>query len=160
MEARPTFREQIQSNWAADKRVCLELNSEFDRLPHSLTNRQYANFHHDLRFSPQTTFNHAIVNATADLLCAIKINPICYADNAEGERVLENTTWYIHQYYPDIPIIGDVTNSNKGAAQMAFDRFGFDAVTVHPYLGHDTLAPFLAYPGKGLFVLCNTTNPD
>jgi len=107
-------------------------------------------------------FNRAIIDATRDLVCAYKPNLGFYeAQGVEGLEMLKETVDYI----PDgIPVIadakrGDIGNTAKGYAKAVFEILGFDAVTVSPYLGVDSLEPFAAYRDKGVFVLCRTSNP-
>lgn len=108
------------------------------------------------------TFNKAIIDATADLVCAYKPNLAFYeALGLQGWEALKRTAEYIPRA---IPIIGDakrgdVGNTAQAYARALFDFFGFDAVTVNPYLGSDSVAPFLEYQDKGVFVLCRTSNP-
>ncbi len=106
-------------------------------------------------------FNKAIIDATADLVCAYKPNLAFYeAQGIEGLSALKQTVDYI----PDmIPVIadgkrGDVGNTARVYAQALFVTFGFDAATVSPYLGHDSIAPFIDYADKGVFLLCRTSN--
>ncbi len=106
-------------------------------------------------------FNKAIVDATSDLVCAYKPNLAFYeALGIEGLRALEQTVAYI----PDsIPIIGDAKRGDIGStarayAKALFETFGFDAATVNPYLGRDSIEPFIEYKEKGVFILCRTSN--
>ena len=106
-------------------------------------------------------FNRAIVDATSDLVCAYKPNLAFYeALGTEGLRALEKTVTYI----PDaIPVIGDAKRGDIGStarayARALFETLGFDAATVNPYLGYDSLEPFIEYRGKGVFILCRTSN--
>ena len=106
-------------------------------------------------------FNRAIVDATSDLVCAYKPNLAFYeALGTEGLSALEKTVTYI----PDaIPVIGDAKRGDIGStarayARALFETLGFDAATVNPYLGYDSLEPFIEYRGKGVFILCRTSN--
>lgn len=106
-------------------------------------------------------FNKAVVDATADLVCAYKPNLAFYeALGLEGLRILRETI----EYMPDhIPIIGDgkrgdIGNTAKAYAKALFVTFGFDAATVNPYLGSDSVKPFIEYQDKGVFILCRTSN--
>ncbi len=107
------------------------------------------------------TFNKAIIDATCDLVCAYKPNLAFYeAFGAEGFAILEETIRYIPT---DIPIIGDakrgdIGNTAKAYAKALFSTFGFDATTVNPYLGFDSIQPFIEYQNKGIFILCRTSN--
>jgi orotidine-5'-phosphate decarboxylase len=106
-------------------------------------------------------FNKAIIDATADLVCAYKPNLAFYeAQGIEGLSALKQTVDYIPGM---IPVIadgkrGDVGNTARAYAQALFVTFGFDAATVSPYLGHDSIAPFTDYADKGVFLLCRTSN--
>lgn len=108
-------------------------------------------------------FNAAIVEATSDLVCAYKPNLGFYAAHgAAGIAALEETRRLLP---PGVPAIldckvGDIGSTAEAYARGFFDRWGFDAVTVNPYLGADSLAPFLARADRGVFVLCKTSNPD
>jgi orotidine-5'-phosphate decarboxylase len=107
-------------------------------------------------------FNEAIIAATSDLICAYKPNLAFYeALGIEGLEALLETIEYIPDH---IPIIGDakrgdIGNTAKAYARGLFDIFGFDAVTVNPYLGFDSIEPFLTYKDKEVFILCRTSNP-
>jgi len=106
-------------------------------------------------------FNKAIVDATADLACAYKPNLAFYeALGIDGLKVLQKTVEHIPDY---IPVIGDgkrgdIGNTAKAYAKALFETFGFDAATVSPYLGYDSVEPFLGYGDKGIFILCRTSN--
>jgi orotidine-5'-phosphate decarboxylase len=107
-------------------------------------------------------FNKAIIDATADLVCAYKPNIAFYeAVGTKGLDALKKTREYIPA---EIPVIidakrGDIGNTAKAYAQALFDNFNFDAVTVSPYLGYDSLEPFIQHRDRGVFILCRTSNP-
>jgi orotidine 5''-phosphate decarboxylase, subfamily 2 len=107
-------------------------------------------------------FNKAIVEATADLVCAYKPNLAFYeALGIDGLKLLQDTIGHIPGH---IPIIGDgkrgdIGNTAKAYAKALFVSFGFDAATVSPYLGFDSVEPFIEYRDKGVFILCRTSNP-
>ena len=107
-------------------------------------------------------FNKAIVEATADLVCAYKPNLAFYeALGINGLKLLQDTIGHIPGH---IPIIGDgkrgdIGNTAKAYAKALFVSFGFDAATVSPYLGFDSVEPFIEYRDKGVFILCRTSNP-
>lgn len=107
-------------------------------------------------------FNKAIIDATRDLVCAYKPNLAFYeALGIEGLTILDGTIKYIPG---DIPIIGDakrgdIGNTARAYARALFSVFGFDAATVNPYLGFDSIEPFISYQDKGIFILCRTSNP-
>lgn len=107
------------------------------------------------------TFNKAIIDATADLVCAYKPNIAFYeALGNHGLEALKCTRDYIPE---DIPVIvdakrGDIGNTARAYATALFDHFNFDATTASPYLGFDSLEPFINYRDKGVFILCRTSN--
>lgn len=107
-------------------------------------------------------FNRAIIEATADLVCAYKPNFAFYlAQGFEGLEALRKTVAAVPQ---GIPVIGDVKmgdigNTARAYAKACYEFFGFDAVTANSYLGGDALEPFLGYTDKEVFVLCRTSNP-
>ncbi len=106
-------------------------------------------------------FNKAIIDATFDLVCAYKPNLAFYEALDDGIDDLKRTIKYI----PDnIPVIGDakrgdIGNTAKAYAKALFSTYGFDAATVNPYLGFDSIEPFIEQWDKGIFILCRTSNP-
>jgi len=107
-------------------------------------------------------FGRAIIEATSDLVCAFKPNLAFY--EALGTGGLEALVRTLDAVPPDVAVIGDAKRGDVGSSSAAyaralFDHFRFDAVTVSPYLGHDSIEPFLDYAGRGVFVLCRTSNP-
>ena len=108
-------------------------------------------------------FCTAIIEATADLVCAFKPQ-IAYFAACGAEAALERVIEVIRDRAPHALVIldakrGDIGSTAERYAVEAFDRYGADAVTVNPYLGSDTLEPFLARPDRGAVVLCRTSNP-
>ena len=107
-------------------------------------------------------FNKAIIDATAGLVCAYKLNFAFYeALGAGGFEALKGSIDYIPH---DIPVIGDakrgdIGNTARAYATAIFDQLGCDAATVNPYLGSDSIEPFIEYKDKGVFILCRTSNP-
>ncbi len=133
--------------------LCVGLDPDLERLPESC---RQAN-------EPFFTFNRALIEATADLVCAYKPQMAHYAAcGAEAELLA--TIDHIRENYPEIPVIldakrGDIGSTAKKYALEAFARYQADAVTVNPYLGGDSLEPFLDYADKGVIILCRTSNP-
>ena len=106
-------------------------------------------------------FNKAIIEATADLVCAYKLNLAFYeALGNEGLDALKQTVSYIPDEIPAIGDAkrGDIGNTARAYARSIFDNFNFDATTVNPYLGFDSVEPFIRYREKGVFILCRTSN--
>lgn len=107
-------------------------------------------------------FNRVVIEATHDLVCAYKPNFAFYeALGSEGLRALEATLELIPAHVPTIGDAkrGDVPNTARLYAKALFETWNFDSATVSPYLGLDSLAPFLAWEGKGVWVLCRNSNP-
>ena len=148
------FMAKLAQAWARnDSLVCVGLDPEIERFPSRIAGHA----------SPIFQFNKAIIDATADLVCAYKPQFAHYAAY-EAEDQLERTIEYIHRNHPHVPVIldakrGDVGNTAERYAIEAFERYGADAVTVNPYLGGDSLEPFLKYEDKGVIILCRTSNP-
>ena len=116
-----------------------------------------------LGFASYAEFNQAIIEATADYVCAYKPQFAHYA-SVGRERDLEATIAAIRRYRHDIPVIldakrGDIGNTAIQYAREAFERYQADAVTVNPYMGLDTLEPFVRYADRGVIVLVKTSNP-
>jgi orotidine-5'-phosphate decarboxylase len=147
------FRSRLEAAWArSDSLLCVGLDPEIERFPRAIAGGP----------APIFEFNRAIIDATADLVCAYKPQIAHYAA-CRGEDQLERTIDYIHQRHPGIPVIldakrADVGNTAKRYAIEAFERYGADSVTVNPYLGLDSLEPFLAYEDRGTIILCRTSN--
>jgi orotidine-5'-phosphate decarboxylase len=136
-----------------DSLVCVGLDPEIERFPARIR----------AEASPIFQFNRAIIDATADLVCAYKPQFAHYAAY-EAEDQLERTIEYIHRVHPGVPVIldakrGDIGNTAERYAIEAFERYGADAVTVNPYLGGDSLEPFLRHSERGIVILCRTSNP-
>ncbi len=148
------FIEQLTRAWErSDSLACVGLDPEIERFPRHIAAEP----------SPIFQFNRAIIDATADLVCAYKPQFAHYAA-CEAEDQLERTIEYIHKTHPGVPVIldakrGDVGNTAERYAIEAFERYGADAVTVNPYLGGDALEPFLRHADKGVAILCRTSNP-
>jgi len=126
--------------------LCVGLDPEPERLPDKVSVFQ---------------FNQAIIDATANLVCAYKLNLAFYeALGNDGLDALKRTVEYVP---PGIPVIGDakrgdIGNTAKAYAKAMFAYFNFDATTVNPYLGFDSIDPFIQYQDKGVFILCRTSN--
>lgn len=108
-------------------------------------------------------WNRSVIEATADLVCCYKPNIAFYEALGQPGMALLRAT--IAAIPPEIPVLldakrGDVGSTAAAYARACFEELGVDAVTLSPYLGEDSIAPFAAYPDKGLFVLCHTSNPS
>lgn len=109
------------------------------------------------------SFCREIVDATADLVCAFKPQ-IAYFAAHRAEDQLEQLIRHIHENHPGTPVIldakrGDIGSTAEQYAIEAFERYEADAVTVNPYMGFDSIEPYLKYVNKGVIVLCRTSNP-
>ena len=149
-----TFIDALQHRWQnADTLVCVGLDPEPAKFP--------SKFAHD----PDAIFNFCrdIVDATAPYVCAFKPQ-IAHFAAAHAEEALRMLIMHIGFRYPDIPVIldskrGDIGSTAQHYASEAFDRYCADAVTVNPYLGRDSVQPFLDRADKGVVILCRTSNP-
>ena len=152
-----TFIKKLEQCWQKDTLVCVGLDPDFDQLPTIVKNQRSVE-------EAMFTFNRDIIDATYDLVCSFKPNAAFYeAQGDAGFRALIRTVSYIRETYAYIPIIldakrADIGNTNLGYVQAAFDIIGVDAITVHPYLGKESLAPFLSREEKGIIVLAKTSN--
>ena len=110
-------------------------------------------------------FNRAIVDATADLVCAYKPNfPFYEALGIPGLRALESTIDHIRRVAPDVVLIGDgkrgdIGSTNKMYARALFETWGMDAATINAWGGGDSVEPYLEYEDRGVFVWCRSSNP-
>jgi orotidine-5'-phosphate decarboxylase len=150
-----TFNQQLQSAWASQgSMLCVGFDPDLKRLPQSLQGKPEGIFE----------FCREIADATADLVCAFKPQ-FAYFASQRAEAQLEKLISYLKDKYPHIPVIldskrGDIGSTADHYALEAFERYGADAVTVNPYMGFDTIEPYLKHAGKGVIVLCRTSNPD
>ena len=148
-----TFIETLNEAWQRnDSLVCVGLDPEPAKFPAHLRDAPDAIFE----------FCRAIVDATADLVCCFKPQIAHFAAH-RAEGALERLVMHIHDAHPGVPVIldakrGDIGSTAEFYASEAFDRYGADAVTANPYLGRDSVAPFLARKDKGVVILCRTSN--
>jgi len=148
-----TFRDSIERRWTNQQALlCVGLDPDLSRMPAHLQALPDAVF----RFCAD------IVDATADLVCAFKPQ-IAYFHAARAEDQLERLIAHIHDRHPGVPVILDAKRGDIGAtaqqyAQEAFVRYRADALTVNPYMGFDSVEPYLDFPDRGLIVLCRTSN--
>lgn len=139
----------------ANSLVCVGLDSDLRKLPERFLKQS----------EPQFAFNKYVIDAAASCAAAFKPNIAFYeARGAQGLSELKVTMEYLQSHYPDVLTIcdckrADIGSTNEGYVEELYDWFGFDAVTVHPYLGKEALMPFLARKDKLTIVLCRTSNP-
>ena len=137
---------------ANDSLLCVGLDPEPARFPASLAGDASCIF----------DFCAQIVDATHDLVIAFKPQ-IAYFAAHRAEAQLERLIAYIRSVAPTVPVIldakrGDIGSTAQQYAVEAFERYGADALTLSPFMGFDSIEPYLAYPDKGLFLLCRTSN--
>ena len=149
-----SFRDRIEAAWASQgSMLCLGLDPDPQRFPASIGK------------GPKATLNFCkeIADSCADLVCAFKPQ-FAYFASQRAEDQLEGLIAHLKRSYPQIPIIldakrGDIGSTAEHYALEAFERYGADAVTVNPYMGKDSIEPYLQHPGKGVIILCRTSNP-
>jgi len=135
--------------------LCVGLDSDFEKLPEKFKAME----------NPQFEFNKYIIEETHEFAAVYKPNSAFYeARGDKGLQELKMTMDYLREKHPDIFTIldakrGDIGNTNNGYVASIFDWLGFDAVTLHPYLGKEALLPFLERKDKGCIILCRTSNP-
>jgi orotidine-5'-phosphate decarboxylase len=143
--------EQIQKKQSF---LCVGLDSDIQKIPEFLLDTS----------DPIFYFNQKIIDATAPYTVAYKPNLAFYESNGlEGWNSLEKTVHYLRDKYPDIFLIadakrGDIGNTSAMYARTFFETYNFDAVTIAPYMGEDSVTPFLGYPDKWVILLALTSN--
>jgi orotidine-5'-phosphate decarboxylase len=148
------FIDQLNHAWQHNNSLlCVGLDPDVKRFPAELAQRPTAIF----------DFCKAIIDATADLACAFKPQ-IAYFAALRAEDQLEAICAYAKSTYPHIPIVLDAKRGDIGAtaeqyAREAFERYNADAVTLNPYMGFDSIAPYLEWQERGIIILCRTSNP-
>ena len=149
-----TFYDKLNRSWQRQNSLlCVGLDPDLGRMPESLGRDAESLF----------ILNREIIDATAQWACAFKPQAAYY--HAVGaEPQLEQTIDYIRNNHPGHVVILDAKRGDIGAtarmyAMEAFDRYNADAVTVNPYMGGDTLEPFLEWKDRGVLILCKTSNP-
>ena len=134
--------------------LCLGLDSDLDKIPKHLLNES----------DPIFAFNKILLDSLNKLIVAVKINTAFYeAYGHKGWKTLERTIKYINKNYPDLFTIadakrGDIGNTSDKYAKAFFSNMDFDSVTVSPYMGNDSVEPFLEYNNKHTILLALTSN--
>ena len=154
MTTTTTFLEMLHSaSTRNNSMLCVGLDPEPTRFPAAMQG------------NPRKIYDFcaAIVDATADLVCAFKPQ-IAYFAAHGAEDQLERLMQHLRANAPQVPVIldakrGDIGSTAEQYAKEAFERYGADAVTLSPFMGFDSVTPYLQYPGKGAFLLCRTSNP-
>ena len=154
------FMNSLRAAWAQrDSLLCVGLDPDPARFPVHLRQGKEGS---DVRSREIFEFCRGIVDATADIVCCFKPQIAYFAAQA-AEAPLVDLIRYIHDRYPHVPVIldakrGDIGSTAEHYATEAFKRFNADAVTVNPYMGRDSVEPYLAYQDKGVILLCRTSN--
>jgi len=149
-----TFIDKLSAAWQTqNSQLCIGLDPDPAKFPAHLQGKPEAIL----------TFCKEIVDATADTACSFKPQ-IAYFAALRAEDQLEALCAYLRERYPHIPIVLDAKRGDIGAtaeqyAREAFERYGADAVTVNPYMGFDSVQPYLEWKDRGVIVLCRTSNP-
>ena len=149
-----SFIESLNAAWVKNNSLlCVGLDPDPAKFPAHLKSRPEAIFE----------FCARIADATADLVCCFKPQ-IAYFAAQRAENQLEALIAHIHATHPGIPVIldakrGDIGSTAEQYAVEIFERYQADAITVNPYMGRDSVEPYLAYPDKGVILLCRTSNP-
>jgi orotidine-5'-phosphate decarboxylase len=133
--------------------LCVGLDPDPARMPAGLPADEHSIFE----------FCKAIIDATAAEVCAFKPQ-IAHFAALRAEEALEALIRHVHEHHPGVPVIldakrGDIGSTAERYAIEAFERYRADAVTVNPYMGFDSIEPWLAWPGRGVILLCRTSNP-
>jgi orotidine-5'-phosphate decarboxylase len=152
-EARDFRRQLLAAQAAHASLLCVGLDPEPARFPPPWQDDSSRIF----------DFCAGIVDATASLACAFKPQ-IAYFAARRAEDQLESLIAYIRQRAPQVPVILDAKRGDIGAtaeqyAREAFERYDADAVTLSPFMGLDSIEPYMRYAGRGLILLCRTSNP-
>ena len=150
-----TFIDKLRNRWQdANSLLCVGLDPDPAKFPDRFVDDEDALF----------GFCRDIADATAEYACAFKPQIAYFAAHNDGEAQLQRLVAHINGAHPDVPVIldakrGDIGSTAEQYAAEAFERFGADAVTLNPYMGRDSAAPFLAYNDRGCVFLCHTSNP-
>ncbi len=147
--------DKLERGWAASGGfLCVGLDPDIARMPAEIAAGE----------RPVLAFNKRVIDAVGDLVCAFKPQ---FAHHAAfgAETDLADTIAYIRASQPHAFVIldakrGDIGSTAEMYAREAFDRYDADAVTVNPYMGDDTVTPFIQREDRGALVLCRTSNPD
>jgi len=149
-----TSKELTEQIFKKKSFLCVGLDTDLDRIPTYLLSEK----------DPVFSFNKAIIDATHEYCVAYKPNIAFYeALGVDGWKALRKTINYLHSEYPDLYTIadakrGDIGNTSRMYAKAFFDDLGFDSITVAPYMGKDSVEPFLEFTNKHTILLALTSN--
>ena len=156
-----TRKELVEQIFAKKSFLCVGLDTDINKLPTCITESEDSQ---GAEAEMIFRFNKAIIDATAPYCVAYKPNLAFYESRGiDGMIAFENTIKYLHSHYPSHFIIadakrGDIGNTSKMYAQTFFEEYNIDSVTVAPYMGEDSVKPFLEYDGKWVILLALTSN--
>lgn len=153
MTRREDFSHLLNESWSrVNSNLCVGIDPRVEQLPP------------EFRDNPQQILDFCkhLVEATSNYACSFKPN-IAFFASLGLENQLASLIMFIHEQYPDIPVIldakrGDIGSTAEAYAKEVFERYEADAVTVNPFIGWDCVEPFLEYSKRGVFVLCRTSN--
>ena len=150
-----SFHERLRRVWRSkNSLVCVGIDPEVAKIPAHLHDEE----------EPYLAFGIGIVDATAPFVCAFKPQAAHFAA-VGAEDQLAKLIAYIQRKFPEIPVILDAKRGDVGStaalyAKEVFERYSADAVTVNPYMGYESISPYLEYSDRGVIVLCRTSNPS
>ena len=150
-----TFVERLETRMCeVDSLACVGLDPVLENMPAEFAESK----------NPLATWSVQVIEQTHPFVCAFKLNLAFYeAEGRAGLAALEQTMEHLRSQHRNIPVLGDakrgdIGSSSEAYARSLFDRLGFDAVTLNPYLGRDALEPFLRRADKGCIIVCRTSN--
>ncbi|MGA1865890.1 MAG: orotidine-5'-phosphate decarboxylase [Thermoplasmatota archaeon] len=148
------WNEKLLSSLVRRTVLCVGLDTDMEKFPASMREGEL----------PQFERNRELIDATADVAAAYKLNQAFYeVQGEEGVKALERTVSYINREHPEALVIldakkGDIGNTSRAYARAAFEKLGADSITVNGYMGKDAVIPFSEHKDKLVFVLCRTSN--
>lgn len=151
------FNALLGKKWDEGKFLCVGLDPDVNKIPESFKKGSIA--------ETLIAFNKFILEETHNIVCSYKPNSAFYEQyGADGLQALKDTVEFAHEIAPSVPVIldakrADIGNTNNGYVTAAFDYVEADALTVHPYMGGESLTEFFTRADKGIFVMCRNSNP-
>lgn len=151
------FKELVSAKWDEGKFLCVGLDPDLDKIPERFKKGDVED--------ALVAFNSYIIDEISDFVCAYKPNSAFYERyGAQGVSALKRTIEYARNKAPDIAVLldakrADIGNTNNGYVDYAFGYLKADGLTVHPYMGGESLKEFLDQKDKGIFVMCRNSNP-
>ncbi len=167
-ERKSAFVLKAEEGWAVSgSLLTLGLDSEWSRIPKFLKDKMARLVpEEDLVSATMLEFNKALIEATHPFICAVKPNLAYYeSQGAQGTKAAGATVEFVHENYPHLSVLADAKRGDIGStaaqyAEAVFGVLGFDGMTLNPYLGLDSLQPFLDWEDRGCIILTKTSNPS